>query len=299
MINNEMSVGASGIWLNMADPLLNNAEIRAGIAYSTNIDAVIKNVRHGETKRQNGFGSLIGQFATPKDVGVKPFSPSEAKKHFAKGGFSTQGSDGILYNKQGQPLQITLTYLSPKNTADVIILKEQAKKAGLDIELKLVDGSTGFKALLEKKFQSAYFAMSSGLYPVYRQYFHSSNAIPQTNNFFSFADPKMDQLIEKFDKAPSLKQQAALSNQIQHMIMAANCFIPGTTAQFTRAAHWRYVRLPKNVGTAQSRYLFDEHNLDLGLMWIDTDMKREILQARQDGKTFPQITHLSTQKIGQ
>lgn len=297
MLNNEVSKGASGIWLNLVDPLLKNPEVRVGIAYSVNFDAIIKNVRHGETKRQNGFGSLVGDYATPKDVGVKPFSPIEAKKHFAKAGYSVLGSDGILYNKKGQPLQITLTYLSPRSTADVIILKEQAKKAGLDIELKLVDGSTGFKSLLEKKFQSAYFAMSSSLYPVYRQYFHSSNAMPQTNNFFSFSDPQMDELIAKFDKAPSIKEQAALSNKIQRMIMAANCFIPGTAAQFTRAAHWRYVRLPDSVGTAQSRYLFDEGNLDLGLMWIDSDMKKQVLQAKRDGKTFPRITHMSTQVI--
>ncbi|CAM3083865.1 extracellular solute-binding protein [Vibrio rarus] len=299
MLNNEMSTGASGIWLNMVNPLLKNDEVREGIAYSINFDSVIKHVRHGEATRQNGFGTLVGKYKTPKDVGVKPFSPVEAKKHFAKAGYSTLGSDGLLYNKQDQPLQMTLTYLSARSTADVIILKEQAKKAGLDIELKLVDGSTGFKSLLEKKFQSAYFSMSAGFYPAYRQYFHSSNAVPQTNNFFSFSNPKMDELITKFDKAPTIEQQVLYSNKIQRMIMDANCFIPGTSSQFTRSAHWRYVRLPKNVGTAQTRYLFDESGLDLGLMWIDSKMKKQVLQAKSDGDTFPRITHLSTQSIGQ
>ncbi|OBT13369.1 diguanylate cyclase [Vibrio sp. UCD-FRSSP16_10] len=299
MLNNEVSKGAAGIWLNMADPMLSNADLREGIAYSLNFDSVIEHVRHGEAKRQNGFGTLVGDYAQPKDVGVKPFSPVEARKHFAKAGYTTLGSDGVLYNKQGQPLQMTLTYLNSGSTADVIILKEQAKKAGLDIELKLVDASTGFKSLLEKKYQSAYFSMSSGLYPGYRQYFHSSTAVPQTNNFFSYANPEMDKLIVKFDQASTAKEQVVLSNQIQKMIMKANCFIPGTTAQFTRSAHWRYVRLPKNLGTAQSRFLFDEASLDLGLMWIDTDMKREVLQAKSKGDTFPRITHLSTQIIGQ
>ncbi|CAM4205688.1 extracellular solute-binding protein [Vibrio neonatus] len=299
MLNNEVSVGASGLWLNMVDPLLKNSELRAGVAYAIDFESVIKHVRHGESTRQNGFGTLVGAYATPKDIGVKPFSPVEAKKHFAKAGYSTLGSDGLLYNKQGNSLQVTLTYLSARNTADVIILKEQAKKAGLDLELKLVDGSTGFKSLLEKKFQMAYLSMSSGLYPAYRQYFHSSNIVPQTNNFFSFANPEMDKLIAKFDQASTVAEQVKQSNKIQRMVMASNCFIPGTVSQFTRAAHWRYVRLPDKVGSAQSRFLFDENSLDQGLMWIDTDLKHEVLQAKSEGKTFPKMTHLSTQVIGQ
>ncbi len=294
---NETSKGATGIWLNMVDPVLKNDELRAGIAYSMNFDSVIKNVRHGEATRQNGFGTLVGAYATPKDVGVKPFSPIEAQKHFAKAGYTKLGSDGILYNKQGQPLQITLMYLGAKSTADVIVLKEQAKKAGLDIELKLVDGSTGFKSLLEKKFQAAYFGMNSGLYPAYRQYLHSSNAIPQTNNFFSFVDPEMDKLIQTFDTSFDTKTRIAVSNQIQRKVMDANCFIPGTVSSFTRSVHWRYVRAPNSVGTAQSRFLFDSNNLDLGLMWIDSDMKRTVLDAKSDGDTFPMMTHMSTQVI--
>ncbi|GAD79050.1 extracellular solute-binding protein [Vibrio ezurae] len=299
MVNNEVSMGPAGLFLNMVDPVLKNAELREGVAYATNFDSVIKHVRHGEARRQNGFGTLVGAYSTPKNIGVKPFSPVEAKKHFAKAGYTKLGSDGLLYNAKGQPLQVTLTYLSPRSTADVIILKEQAKKAGLDIELKLVDSSTGFKSLLEKKFQMAYLSMSSSLYPAYRQYFHSSNVVPQTNNFFSFADPEMDKLIKKFDEASTVEEQVKQSNKIQRMVMASNCFIPGTVSQFARAAHWRYVRLPEKVGTAQSRYLFDESTLDLGLMWIDTDMKRDVLAAKSEGRTFPKITHLSTQVIGQ
>lgn len=297
MLKNNMSQGASGVWLNTTDPLLENEHVRAGIAHSIDIDTVIKSVLHNDAERQQGFGTPVGAYKTHLSMDSKTFDPKQARNEFAKAGYNTLGSDGILYNKKGTPLSITLMYLSPKSTPVVIVLKEQAKKAGLNIDLKLVDGSTGFKSLLEKKFQIAYFAMGTSLYPAYWQYFDSSNAIPQTNNFFNFNSKEMDRLIKKFDSAFNEQEKVKFSNLIQKKIMKSNCFIPGVILPFARAAHWRYVKLPSWLGTAQTSQLFDSFGLENGLYWIDQDEKAELKQAMKNNKTYPMMTHLGNATI--
>lgn len=53
-------------------------------------------------------------------------------------------------NDKGQRLSFELTYSSPVHTPRIAFLREQAKLAGLDIELKLIDGSSMFKYVREK-----------------------------------------------------------------------------------------------------------------------------------------------------
>jgi len=293
---NKYPQGAAGIWLNLDAPHMDDTNIRRGIAHALNVQKMIDVALRGDYVRLQSFGSGYGQYDNP-EIQAKIFDPDLAASYFAQAGYQQLGSDGVRVNSKGEKLTITLTYLSKMHTARVIVLKEEARKAGLNIELKLVDGATGFKSLLEKKHQAAFLGMGSAQLPVYWQYFHSSNAQPQTNNFTNYANPDMDQLINAYDSEFDIDNKASLSRQIQGMIADCDCVIPTYSVPFSRGAYWRYVKLPEGLGTELSRDILDAKSMEYGLFWIDVEDKRKTRSALKAGKTFPPVTVINKRYI--
>lgn len=283
--------GAAGVWLNLAADKMSDKNLRRGIAHSLNVPKMIDIALRGDYVRQQGFGSGFGDYDS-KQVRAKNFDLSLADKFFAMAGYSSFDNDGIRINDKGERLSITLTYLSKMHSSRVIVLKEEARKAGLEIELKLVDGATGFKSLLEKKHQAAFLGMGAPQLPAYWQYFHSANAKPQTNNFTNFSSPEMDKLIEAYDSEFNISKKASYSRLIQEQIADCDCVIPTYSVPFSRAAHWRYVKLPSTIGTALSRDILDAKSMEYGLFWIDLEEKRATKEALESGKSFPPVTRI-------
>ncbi|NOH97579.1 extracellular solute-binding protein [Vibrio sp. 99-70-13A1] len=286
---NESPQGAAGVWLNLNAEKMGNDNLRSGIAHSLNVPKMIDIALRGDYSHQQSFGSGFGDYDN-KQIKAKAFDLELADQYFDLAGYSTLDKDGIRINENGDRLSITLTYLSKMHSQRVIVLKEEARKAGLEIELKLVDGATGFKSLLEKKHQAAFLGMGAPQMPAYWQYFHSANAKPQTNNFTNFSDPKMDELIESYDAEFDVDKKATFSRLIQEEIANCNCVIPTYSVPFSRAAHWRYVKLPETVGTALSRDILDSKSMEYGLFWIDLDEKKATQEALESGKSYPAVT---------
>ena len=139
----------------MANPKLADLNVRVGIQHAFNIDKMIETVLHGDYDRATTFGSGFGAF-TDIALPERAYDIAKAREYFAKGGYGKQGPDGILQNDKGERLTLALTYTSQEHSKRLTVLKEEAKKAGLDLELNLVDGATGFKVMLEKKHEAAW-----------------------------------------------------------------------------------------------------------------------------------------------
>lgn len=286
---NQTPQGAGGIWLNLNVPLLQDINVRRGIAHSLNFGKVIDQVLMGDYVREQNFGSGHGKYDDPA-IRAPKYDIEQAIAAFQAAGFDKLGADGIRVNEKNQRLSIELTYLTKMHNPRVVVLKEEAKKCGLEIELKLIDGATGFKALLEKKFQATLLMMSSSLIPHYWEYFHSVNAKPQTNNFTGYKNEEMDKLIDAYDKEFDIGVKASLSHKIQQMIHESYTVIPGYGVPFSRAAYWRYIRLPEHLGPALSDDITDATGMGYGLFWIDKEMQAETRKAMKAGKGFEPVT---------
>lgn len=148
---NQRPQGAGGLWINTSMPLLNNINVRKGITYATDFDGMIKKVLRGDYSRKPhamGFGH--GKYDL-EGVEPPPFRPELAIGYFESAGFDNIGSDGIRVNANGVRLSFKVTYGYNIWTPRIAYLKEQAKLAGLELDLNLVDGSAAFKFILEKK----------------------------------------------------------------------------------------------------------------------------------------------------
>lgn len=282
---NQEPQGAQGLHLNTAHPRLQDIRVRKGIAHAINMQRMLETILRGDYERMNTFGSGYGDFIQ-LDIKAREFDIQKARALFAEAGYDQQGPGGILRNRAGDNLSLSVTYTLQEHTPRLAILREEARKAGLDLKLNLVDGVTGFKVMLEKKHEGAWLGWGGGgLYPQYWEFFHSSNANqPQTNNLFNISDEQLDRLIEQYRITMDLSEKAAISRNIQQRVDELAIFIPGYQVPYTREAYWRYVRLPESKGTRHSPSLFwpmeGAPYSSGGLFWIDEEQKAQMKSGK-------------------
>ena len=227
------------------------------------------------------------------------FDLEKARNHFEEAGFTNRDESGILVREaDGQRLKFTVTYGQAHHTDRLVILKEEAKKAGVELELQLLDGSAAFKKQQEKKHQIAWGGWSSqGFSPRYWEHFHSDNAArTQTNNITATANPAMDELIMQYRGSADLEERIGLAHRLEQMVHDSGVMIPSFQVPYTREAAWRWIRLPEHIGTPSTSAIFNSQANSAGvfssggLFWIDPEIKEETLEAKSDGVAFDAVT---------
>lgn len=292
---NDVPRAARGLWLNLDDPLLADHDVRLGLAHSLNMDRVIATVFRNDYVRLNsGYQGYYWGYTDPT-VKALPFDLAKANEHFDKAGWTQRGPDAIRM-KDGQRLSVTISYGTDEHSAWLIVLREEAKKAGIELNLQLLDPATWGRQLQEKKHQIIVMALSRGLTPSFWQAHHSDNAHkPNTNNVTNTDNPELDRLIEEYDQASELERRIALSHEIQRIVAAETSFLPLYTSTYARETFWRWLKLPEwhSVRIVDERQgLFEP--VGLGIFWIDEEEKAATLAARSAGRTFPPIDIVDT-----
>src|SRR5262249_7961002 len=150
-------------------------------------------------------------------------------------------------------------------------LKEEARKAGVELNLQLQDSSAAFKQILEKKHQIAWMGWTTNLFPQFWEHYHSDNAHKtQTNNITNTDDPELAKLIIEHPEATDKATRIRLALEIEQRIHDMAAFIPMYKVPYTREGYWRWLKLPEHYGTRTTEALFDPLSASLqsdGLFW--------------------------------
>jgi microcin C transport system substrate-binding protein len=289
-----------GLWINEAKPGLDNLDVRLGIQYASNMDLVCREYFRGTANVQKTTSDGYGWDLNPA-VGPRPFDPVKAREYFSKAGYSQQGPDGVLVNAQGQRLSFTITTIYRRYQDVLVILKQEALKAGLEFNVEVLDETTGWQKIQEKKHEIAFaaFSRTPEMYPRYWETFSGVNAydVPylpdgspnparkaksNTNNLCSIADIQLDRLIKDYDKADNMDEVRALAAKIEQIIHDNACWVNGWSLPYYRLAYRPWIKWPKDFNAMQS---LDFKNF--WLMWIDPDVQRDALAAKAEGRSLP------------
>lgn len=273
-----------GLWINRAKPGLDNNDVRVGLNYAANFAAVAKQYFRGDAVQMNTRSDGYSWRMHPT-LTARTYDVEKARAAFAKAGYTKQGPDGILSKEDGTRLSFTISTYAPTVRDVMAILKADAAKAGLELNLEVLDQSTGWKKVQEKNHEIALIALSRSveLYPRYWEMYHGSNANrPQTNNMTNTNIPELDKLIEAYDRTQTLDETKKLAEQIEQIIYDDAAWVPGWAFPFYRIASWRWVRWPAGFNGMTSR-----HAEELFVHWIDSDLEKETKAARKNGTTFP------------
>lgn len=273
---NDTPQPALGIYMNESDPMLADASLRYGLAHAFDIDKVIRTVLRNDYERLNTMNEGYGDYSNTS-IKARAFDLAKADQYLASAGWVERDSDGIRI-KNGERLSLRVTYVTGEHTPRLVVIKEEARKAGVELQLQLLDPSAGFKQILEKKHQLAWMGWSGGgLSPRYRQFFHSSFANkPQNNNITNTSVPAFDALIEDYRAAREKSERVALARSLEQMVYDQGSVVPTYKVPYTRAAFWRWIRLPGHFGTRSTTSLFSPYGSTGGLFWIDQNEKDQL-----------------------
>ncbi len=99
-------------------------------------------VFRGDFERLNSFFSGYGEY-TNKKIKAREYNIDKAEMYMKKSGWK-RGTDGI-WEKNGKRYSIIVTYGTSLHDSKMVFLKEEAKKAGIEFKLELLDPSTWYK----------------------------------------------------------------------------------------------------------------------------------------------------------
>lgn len=286
---NDTQQPAMGMWLNQDHAIFADRNVRYAFAHGMNVGKVIRQVLHNDYYRlENGY---VGYGAySNRHIRARRFNLQKVAFYMHKAGWH-RGPDGI-WAKNGRRFSVVVTYGFAGHTPRLVVLKEEAKKAGIELRLEKLDMSAAFKKILEKKHDVAWMGWSTSLRPQFWEHFHSANAHkPQTNNITNTDDAQMDRLIDAYRNSLEAKERIVLSKKIQDRIHAIGAFVPTFMVPYVRQAFWRWWRLPTPPGTRHTDDLFAPFDSATGgLFWFDAARYRETARARKKHTSFAPAT---------
>jgi microcin C transport system substrate-binding protein len=286
---NDTQQSAQGMWLNCDKDIFKDKNVRYAFAHAMNIEKVISQVlRNDYFRLEHGFMGY-GPYSN-NNIKARRYDLDKVEYYMKKSGWQ-RGPDGI-WTKGQVRFSVEVTYGFEEHTPRLVVLKEEAKKAGIELILSKLDATASFKKILEKKHDVAWMGWSTSLRPQYWEHFHSVNAHKtQTNNITNTDDPEMDKLIDAYRNSLDEKERIALSLKIQEKIHEIGCFVPTFRVPYVREAYWRWWRLPKIPGTKHTTSVFNPFDSSTGgLFWYDENLYKETMDAMKNGKTFEPVT---------
>ncbi len=286
---NDTQRSATGLWLNRDRKIFKDPDICYAFAHAMNIEKIINKVLRGDYFRlEHGFVGY-GQYSN-NSIRARRFSLPRVVQYMEKNGW-LRGTDGI-WHKGNIRFSVGVSYSQEAHTPRLVVLKEEAKKAGIELNLQRLDPAAAYKKIIEKKHDVAWMGWSTSLRPQFWEHFHSENAHkPQTNNITNTDDSEMDILIDAYRDSLEESERIDLARRIEAKIHDLGAFIPTFMVPYVRQAYWRGWCLPKVPGTKNSNTLFDPFSTSTGgLFWFDKELYEETKNALKKKKPFKPVT---------
>jgi microcin C transport system substrate-binding protein len=290
---NQITQGTSGLFLNLENNILQDINVRKAIAHSLNFKKIIKQLLRNEYQRLPRFHSSYGEYSN-EEISPLGFNLKQADAYLESAGWGEMDSLGIR-KKGNNRLSLTVSYGNKLHEPQIMVLTEEAKKAGIELKPQYLESTSFYKNVIEKKHDIVWLGWSTGFRPAYWQHFHSDNAHkPQTNNITNLANFNIDSLINQYRSSVVEKDRVRLAHLLEKEIADQVVFVPSTMVPFTRVGFWRWLKLPENIATKSSASVFDPfHPTQGGLFWIDAKSKNDSLTAKRSGEGFTANTTIN------
>ncbi|MFZ4713936.1 MAG: ABC transporter substrate-binding protein [Bacteriovoracaceae bacterium] len=196
---NKAPKGTGFVAWNLKNPLFEQRDVRVALAHLMNRELMIQKFAYNMSVPATGPWYQQNDYASPN---VKPFefSVTKAVELLKKSGWTDSDNDQILDKMiDGKKYNMSFTLLTSSNDfmKYLTIYKEDAKKAGVDINLKLVEWNSFVKLLDERKFEALTLAWSGAIEYDPKQIWHSSSAANGGSNFIGYNNAKVDKMIDE------------------------------------------------------------------------------------------------------
>ncbi len=286
---NDTTRSPFGLWLNQDRDIFKDPRVRYAFAHAMHIQKVIENVLRNDFFRlEHGYVGY-GRYSNNR-IKARRYDLEKVQDYMRNAGWE-RGADGI-WAKNGRRFKVEVTYGSERHTPKLVVLKEEAKRAGVELELQKRDPSAWFKKISENRHEVIVMGFGTSLRPSYWQTWHSDNAHkPQTNNVTNTDDPELDRMIDIYRNSLEEEERIALSLKIQEKVHQIGAFVPEAMRPYFRQAYWRWWRLPTPPATKHSESAFSAFSsMTGGLFWHEQGLYEETKKAKKKKEAFAPVT---------
>ena len=172
--------------------------VRQALTYLTDRERITNEVLLGYATPANGPFNPLGKQLNP-ELPIRQFDLDKARSLLAEAGYEDRDGDGIIESADGEPFRFKLSY--PSGSDDykriILLLKDLYVQAGIILEPDPLDWPLMLKALDGKNFEAISLAWTSGFEIDLFQFFHSKQMETGGDNFMSYANPELDDLIDR------------------------------------------------------------------------------------------------------
>jgi peptide/nickel transport system substrate-binding protein/microcin C transport system substrate-binding protein len=254
-VENSRPKNYSFIGWNNRSPLFKDRNVRMALAHLLNRKLLIEKFLFEKSAEAAGpyyYGSPF----TPSDMKPVGFNPEKAKELLKKAGWTDKEKKGVLQKDiDGKPTEFRFTLLLPNREVEkyFTIYKEDLKKAGIEMEIKLLEWSAFEKLLNEQKFDAVTLSWGGGsVEDDLKQIWHSDSSKPGGSNFVGYSNPKVDKLID---------QARGEMNEAKRKVMwqkAAHLIADDAPYAFMFSPKYDLFLLNKKIGYDKPTYKYDK-----------------------------------------
>ena len=186
------------IGMNLRDQRFADRRVRQAFAHAINKHEIIDGVRLGLAREATG-PYKPGTWQYNANVHQYPFDPTKARALLASAGWTTTDHEGFLV-KNGQRFKFDLLLAQGSDEGRKVaeIIQASFKDIGVQVEIRVIEWAALLKEYIKKRnFEAVILAW--GVTPDPDQYdiWHSSKTSPDELNRIGYANPEVDDLLEK------------------------------------------------------------------------------------------------------
>ncbi len=191
------------------------------------------------------------EYQPPSTAGERTMRDNlrDALKLLREAGYAIE--DGTMINQAtGEPLAFEIMLFQKTFERVVLPLKNNLKKLGIDVTVRLVDSNQ-----YTQRWRTRNFDMTVGVFPQsdspgneQRGYWHSSSADSDaTRNLAGVSDPVVDELVEYLINAPTREELVYRTRALDRVLLHHHYVIPNWFLASDRIAYWSFLKRPETV----------------------------------------------------
>ncbi len=280
-IFNQSPSARQEIVFNMRREPFNDLRVRKALTLLLNRKLLIEKLMFNQYLPQNSAepGTPYENPNNPKNE----YNPEEAIKLLAEAGWNTRDSQGRLV-KNGKPLTFELLYDSKTFDPHLTVFQEDLRKVGIGMNLRLVTPETSFKLLMERRFETAFQAWGSILFPNPEHNLSSRSADElNTNNLSGFKDKRVDDLIKQYNLEFDQQKRTEIMREIDGIVANTYPAINLWFAPFHRVIWWNKFGFPNGYLSRTSDEIGSGEGYGITqLWWIDPARQAKLDQTLKD-----------------
>lgn len=249
---NKSPKGYNFIGWNLKHPILKDREVRKALYMLFDRPLMEKKFEFKLSVPATGPIYVQSDYASEK---VKPveFNPKEALKVLRNAGWKDTDKDGLLDKViDGKKRTFSITILEPtqEKMKYLTVFKEDARKVGVEINIKNIEWNSFVQLLDEKNFEAVRLAWGGGgVEWDPKQIWHSSSIAGAGSNFISYSNPEVDRLIDQARKLYEREQRIPLLKRVHEIISADYPYIFWFNSKYTLYGHTKRVIKEKDTYT--------------------------------------------------